>query len=69
LVKVRVIQFLSRPGRLSCKAGQSAVARHRPALGGDLVPDPREVSEARWVRPAEFLRLERTFAGAREFFA
>ena len=33
----------------------------------ELEPDPGEVSEARWVTPAEFLELEPTFEGDREF--
>jgi 8-oxo-dGTP diphosphatase len=33
----------------------------------ELRLDPAEVSEARWVTPAEFLELEPTFAGDREF--
>ena len=35
----------------------------------DLRPDAKEVSEARWVTASEFLALEPTFAGDREFFA
>lgn len=34
----------------------------------DLVLDPAEVSDARWVTPAEFLQMTPTFAGDREFF-
>lgn len=34
----------------------------------DLVPDPAEVAEARWVTPDEFLGLDPTFAGDRTFF-
>lgn len=37
-------------------------------LAGELVPDPDEVSEVRWVRPDEFRALEPTFAGDHEFF-
>jgi 8-oxo-dGTP pyrophosphatase MutT (NUDIX family) len=33
-----------------------------------LVLDPAEVSDARWVTPAEFLQMSPTFAGDREFF-
>jgi 8-oxo-dGTP pyrophosphatase MutT (NUDIX family) len=36
--------------------------------GGELVPDPEEVAEARWVTTAEFFALEPTFAGDRDFF-
>lgn len=35
---------------------------------GPLVLDPDEVSEARWVTVEEFLALEPTFAGDRDFF-
>ena len=35
---------------------------------GELVPDPSEVNDARWVTPDEFLKLEPTFAGDRDFF-
>jgi 8-oxo-dGTP diphosphatase len=35
---------------------------------GPLVLDPGEVSEARWVTVKEFLALEPTFAGDRDFF-
>lgn len=35
---------------------------------GDVRPDPREVSEARWVRPEEHERLDPTFEGDRRFF-
>lgn len=34
----------------------------------DLVLDPAEVSDARWVTAAEFLEMTPTFAGDREFF-
>jgi 8-oxo-dGTP pyrophosphatase MutT (NUDIX family) len=37
--------------------------------GGAIVLAPNEVSEARWVAPAEFTRLQPTFAGDRHFFA
>lgn len=37
--------------------------------GGELVPDPREVSDARWVLPEEFAGLSPTFADDRRFFA
>jgi 8-oxo-dGTP pyrophosphatase MutT (NUDIX family) len=35
---------------------------------GEVVPDPREVAEARWVTPEEFLALDPVFDGDREFF-
>jgi 8-oxo-dGTP diphosphatase len=35
---------------------------------GDVVPDPREVGEARWVTAEEFLTLDPVFEGDREFF-
>ncbi|MEU8847020.1 NUDIX domain-containing protein [Streptomyces sp. NPDC048564] len=35
---------------------------------GDVVPDPGEVAEARWVTPEEFLSLDPVFEGDREFF-
>ncbi|WP_405579480.1 NUDIX domain-containing protein [Streptomyces sp. NBC_01092] len=35
---------------------------------GDVVPDPDEVGEARWVTPQEFLSLDPVFEGDREFF-
>lgn len=35
---------------------------------GELVLDPVEVADARWVTPAEFLAMEPTFAGDRVFF-
>jgi 8-oxo-dGTP pyrophosphatase MutT (NUDIX family) len=38
-------------------------------LTTELALDPNEVSAARWVTPAEFLALEPTFDGDREFFA
>ncbi|MEU9051943.1 NUDIX domain-containing protein [Streptomyces sp. NPDC048384] len=38
------------------------------AEAGDVVPDPGEVAEARWVTPEEFLSLDPVFEGDREFF-
>jgi 8-oxo-dGTP pyrophosphatase MutT (NUDIX family) len=35
---------------------------------GHLTLEPGEASAARWVKTADFLRLEPTFAGDREFF-
>ncbi|MET7488004.1 NUDIX domain-containing protein [Streptomyces sp. NPDC005538] len=35
---------------------------------GTIVPDPSEVSEFRWVTPAEFLTLTPLFDADREFF-
>ncbi|MFF5480649.1 NUDIX domain-containing protein [Streptomyces sp. NPDC012935] len=35
---------------------------------GDVVPDPGEVAEARWVTAEEFLSLDPVFEGDREFF-
>ncbi|QOV39556.1 NUDIX domain-containing protein [Streptomyces ferrugineus] len=35
---------------------------------GEVVPDPDEVGEARWVTPEEFLALDPVFEGDREFF-
>ncbi|MFI7414460.1 NUDIX domain-containing protein [Streptomyces sp. NPDC049627] len=35
---------------------------------GEVVPDPDEVGEARWVTPEEFLSLDPVFDGDREFF-
>ena len=35
---------------------------------GTIVPDPGEVSEVRWVTPAEFLTLTPLFEADREFF-
>ncbi|WP_242886325.1 NUDIX domain-containing protein [Actinomadura litoris] len=35
---------------------------------GDVVMDPGEVSDVRWVTPNEFLRMEPVFEGDREFF-
>jgi 8-oxo-dGTP diphosphatase len=37
-------------------------------VGGTLQPDAREVAEARWVTPAQFLALDPTFELHREFF-
>ncbi len=34
---------------------------------GELEPEPSEIAEARWVTPAEFLELEPTFVGDRDF--
>lgn len=34
----------------------------------ELRLDPREVADARWVTPEEFLQMEPTFEGDREFF-
>jgi 8-oxo-dGTP diphosphatase len=34
---------------------------------GELRPEPSEIAETRWVTPEEFLELEPTFAGDREF--
>ena len=39
----------------------------RPSDARDLVLQPGEVSEARWVTGAEFLALEPSFAADREF--
>jgi NADH pyrophosphatase NudC (nudix superfamily) len=35
---------------------------------GELKLEPREASAARWVSTGDFLELEPTFAGDREFF-
>ena len=35
---------------------------------GEVVPDPGEVAETRWVTPQEFLALDPVFDGDREFF-
>jgi 8-oxo-dGTP diphosphatase len=35
---------------------------------GEIVRQPGEVSDVRWVTPQEFSRLEPTFAGDRTFF-
>ncbi|MFH8499417.1 NUDIX domain-containing protein [Streptomyces coeruleorubidus] len=35
---------------------------------GEVVPDPAEVAETRWVTPEEFLTLDPVFEGDREFF-
>ncbi|CAL9323397.1 NUDIX domain-containing protein [Streptomyces olindensis] len=35
---------------------------------GEVVPDPAEVAEARWVTPEEFLALDPVFEGDRAFF-
>lgn len=35
---------------------------------GAIVPDPGEVSEVRWVTPAEFLAMTPVFDADREFF-
>lgn len=37
-------------------------------ITGEVTPDPREVSEARWVTAAGFLELTPVFEGDREFF-
>jgi len=39
----------------------------RPNGAGALVPEPAEVSEARWVTGPEFLALEPSFEADREF--
>ena len=38
------------------------------ATTGEVVPDPVEVAETRWVTPEEFLALTPVFDGDREFF-
>lgn len=38
------------------------------ADAGEVVPDPDEVAETRWVTPEEFLALDPVFDGDREFF-
>ncbi|WP_030945670.1 NUDIX domain-containing protein [Streptomyces sp. NRRL S-646] len=38
------------------------------ATTGEVVPDPAEVAETRWVTPEEFLALTPVFDGDREFF-
>ncbi|MEW2612550.1 NUDIX domain-containing protein [Streptomyces sp. NPDC047880] len=38
------------------------------ADSGDVLPDPGEVAETRWVTPREFLALDPVFDGDREFF-
>ncbi|WP_030243773.1 MULTISPECIES: NUDIX domain-containing protein [unclassified Streptomyces] len=35
---------------------------------GEVLPDPGEVAETRWVTPEEFLALDPVFDGDREFF-
>lgn len=37
-------------------------------LGGELALDPGEVSQARWLTPAEYRELTPTFVGDHEFF-
>jgi len=34
---------------------------------GELKPEPTEIAEVRWLTPAEFLELEPTFVGDRDF--
>ncbi|MER8009052.1 NUDIX domain-containing protein [Streptomyces sp. NPDC094149] len=38
------------------------------APDGEVVPDPAEVGDFRWVTPEEFLALDPVFDGDREFF-
>ncbi|MFI7404322.1 NUDIX domain-containing protein [Streptomyces sp. NPDC049541] len=38
------------------------------AATGEIVPDPVEVADTRWVTPQEFLALTPVFDGDREFF-
>ena len=38
------------------------------ATTGEILPDPVEVAETRWVTPEEFLALTPVFDGDREFF-
>ena len=38
-------------------------------VGGTLLPEPHEVSDAAWILPAAFDKLDKTFVGDREFFA
>ncbi|MFI8231598.1 NUDIX domain-containing protein [Streptomyces sp. NPDC085900] len=38
------------------------------APDGEVVPDPYEVGDFRWVTPEEFLALDPVFDGDREFF-
>lgn len=54
-----------------CESDEGAFLLHwwlAEAGPGDLLLDPTEVSEARWLTPEEFLRLEPTFEADREFF-
>lgn len=38
------------------------------ATSGEVIPDPAEVGDFRWVTPQEFLTLAPIFEGDREFF-
>ncbi|MEU6252945.1 NUDIX domain-containing protein [Streptomyces sp. NPDC047043] len=38
------------------------------ATDGEVIPDPGEVADTRWVTPEEFLALTPVFEGDREFF-
>ena len=38
------------------------------ATAGEVIPDPGEVADTRWVTPEEFLALTPIFEGDREFF-
>lgn len=54
-----------------CETDEGAYLLHwwlADAAPGDLQLDPLEVSDARWLEPAEFLQLEPTFEADREFF-
>jgi 8-oxo-dGTP pyrophosphatase MutT (NUDIX family) len=38
------------------------------SLTGEVIPDPDEIGDARWLTPEEIRRLPDTFAGDREFY-
>lgn len=62
-----------RPGRKvwECPTDDGSYALHwwtAEWRAGVLTIDRAEVSAARWLTPAEFLALDRTFEGDREFF-
>ena len=59
-------------GRFGFRAGDDGRFRLHwwtaDATNGEVVPDPVEVAETRWVTPEEFTALTPVFDGDREFF-
>jgi hypothetical protein len=64
-----IVAVLLRADRLRGRPnGRHSCARSARADDGEVIPDPVEVAEARWITPEEFPTLTPIFEGDLEFF-